>query len=336
MTPLVEVLDLRKHFPIRYGPLRRRTGSIRALDGVDLEIDAGECLALVGESGSGKTTLGRCILRLIEPTGGEVRFAGENLLAWSERQLRSRRRHFQMVFQDAYGSLNPRLSVARILSEPLEVHRTVPRAERGARVRELLELVGLEAEAASRYPHQFSGGQRQRIGIARALAPRPRFLVADEPVSALDVSVRGQIVNLLIELRERFRIAILFIAHDLAVVEQIADRVAVLYLGRVSELVSAARLIEAAQHPYTVSLLSAVPTAAPGRRSSRIVLTGEPPNAADPPSGCRFHPRCPIAEARCRLEEPELQEVAPGHLVACHLPGQLLKPLPEDADNGTF
>lgn len=323
MTPLLEVRDLRKYFPVRRGLLQRVTGQVRALDGVSLDLAQGECFALVGESGSGKTTFGRCVLRLEEPTAGVVRFQGEDLLALSPTELRQRRKHFQVVFQDPYGSLNPRMRVHSILSEPLEVHHTVPETQRAERIEELLTLVGMTKDAGRRFPHEFSGGQRQRIGIARALAPEPSLLVADEPVSALDVSVRAQIINLLVDLQNRFGLTMIFIAHDLAVVEQTADRVGVMYLGRIVELGATRDIFAAPQHPYTVSLLSAVPVADPTRRRDRILLAGEPPSPLDPPPGCPFHPRCPIAKDRCRQEEPILTASADGRQVACHYPGEL-------------
>ena len=323
MTTLLEVLDLRKYYPVRRGLLQRVTGQVKALDGISLDIAQGECFALVGESGSGKTTIGRCVLRLEEPTAGVVRFQGEDLLALPPAELRQRRKHFQVVFQDPYGSLNPRMRVHSILSEPLEVHDIVPETERTERIEELLTLVGLTKDAGRRFPHEFSGGQRQRIGIARALAPEPSLLVADEPVSALDVSVRAQIINLLVDLQNRFGLTMIFIAHDLAVVEQTADRVGVMYLGRIVELGATRDIFAAPQHPYTVSLLSAVPVADPTRRRERILLAGEPPSPLSPPPGCPFHPRCPIAKDRCREEEPTLTESVDGRQVACHYPGEL-------------
>lgn len=323
LTALVEVSNLKKYFAVRRGLLQRSTGLLKAVDGVSFDIDAGECFSLVGESGSGKTTLGRCIMRLIEPTEGEIRFQGDDLLALKGRELRRRRRHFQMVFQDPYGSLNPRMRIDRALAEPLIVHRIVEPQNRRQRLEELLDLVGLPQESLGRYPHEFSGGQRQRIGIARALATEPQFLVADEPVSGLDVSVRAQIINLLVDLQKRLGLSMLFIAHDLAVVEQIADRVGVMYLGRIVELGPRSGVFASPQHPYTASLLSAVPVPEPGRTRDRIILTGDSPSPLTPPSGCPFHPRCPIARSECATERPELQAVAVGHQVACHFPGEL-------------
>jgi oligopeptide/dipeptide ABC transporter ATP-binding protein len=331
-APLLEARGLVKHFPVRRGLLQRAHTWVRAVDGVDIAVAAGESLALVGESGSGKTTLGRCLIRLIEPSAGALRFRDEDLLALSGRDLRARRRHFQMVFQDPYSSLNPRLRIGDMLAEPLLVHRLADRRQRPARVAQLLAEVGLPASVAERYPHEFWGGQRQRLGIARALATEPELLVADEPVSALDVSVRAQIVNLLADLRRRRGLALLFIGHDLAVVEQLADRVAVLYLGQIVELAPRAALFGRPAHPYTVSLLSAVPVPDPGRARQRLVLPGEMPSPTAPPSGCRFHPRCPIARPVCGVEVPPLREAAAGHHVACHFAWELQAPSPV----GTF
>jgi peptide/nickel transport system ATP-binding protein len=331
---LLEVRGLRTEYPVRSGILRRRVGAVRAVDGVDLEVRAGETVALVGESGSGKTTLARSILRLVEPCAGEIRFRGEELRSLRPAELRRRRKGFQMVFQDPWSALNPRMRVAEALFEPLLVHGLAPRSEKRARVARMLDEVGLPEEAAGRYPHEFSGGQRQRIGIARALATQPELLVADEPVSALDVSVRAQVINLLADLQSRRDLGMLFIGHDLAVVEQLADRVLVLYLGRVVEAGPAAALLARPLHPYTVALRSAVPTPDPEGRRRRIVLPGEPPSPISPPPGCRFHPRCPIARERCRSEEPPLVGAGDGRLVACHFPGEMVPEGPPAG--GTF
>ena len=337
MSALLELRDLTKEFPIRSPFLRRRLGAVVAVAGVDLDVAAGETVALVGESGSGKSTLGRLIVRLLEPTRGTIRFRGQDLLALEGRALRQARRHFQVVFQDPYGSLNPRMRIGDALFEPLLVHGLAGRRERAARVAAMLAEVGLPAEAAGRYPHEFSGGQRQRIGIARALAPQPDLLVADEPVSALDLSVRAQIVNLLANLQKSRGIAMLFIAHDLALVEQIADRIAVLYLGRIVEEGPAAALLGAPLHPYTASLIAAVPRVRPAGEARRVrPAAGEPPSASAPPPGCPFHPRCPIARERCRADRPRLVPAGNARRVACHFPGELHAGAPSAPENGTF
>ena len=317
VTPLLRVRDLRKDFAVG-GGLGRRPAVVRAVDGVSFDLAAGETLGIVGESGCGKTTLGRLVLRLIEPTAGNIQFEGVDLLALDAAALRQRRRAMQLVFQDPMGALDPRQRVGDIVGEGLTIHRLAAGAEREERVVALLGRVGLPAEAADRYPHQFSGGQRQRIGIARALALEPRLIVADEPVSALDVSVQAQIVNLLQDLQTALGIAYLFIAHDLRVVEHVARRVAIMYLGRIVELADTATLYATPRHPYTRALLSAVPTTEPTRRRERIVLPGEPPSPLTPPSGCPFHPRCAHAEARCHTEPPALLGPA-DHRVACHV-----------------
>ncbi len=322
-APLLEVRDLRKHFPVRRGLLRRTVGSLRAVDGVSFTIREGEALGLVGESGCGKSTTGRAILRLEEPTAGQIVFDGVDLRALRADALRRTRRDMQMIFQDPHASLDPRLSVASIVAEPLDVQGWGDRDARRERVRELLELVGLEPYHAERYPHAFSGGQRQRIGIARALATSPRFIVADEPIAALDVSIQAQVVNLLADLKDRLGLTYLFIAHDLSIVRHLSDRVAVMYAGRIVELGGTEAVFADARHPYTVALLSAVPVPDPERESGRrrLILPGDVPDPADPPPGCRFHPRCPLATALCRREDPELRDVgsveAP-HLTACH------------------
>jgi oligopeptide/dipeptide ABC transporter ATP-binding protein len=317
--PLVEVRDVRKLYPVRGGLFLRARDAVHAVDGVSLAIPPGETLGLVGESGSGKSTLGRVMLRLIEPTSGDVRFGGRSLLSLRGRELRALRRDMQIVFQDPYGSLNPRMRVASIVGEGLAIHRLGTRSERRERVAELLDLVGLPREAATRYPHEFSGGQRQRIGIARALAVRPRFVVADEAVSALDVSIQAQILNLLQDLRQRLGLTMLFIAHDLRVIEHLSDRVAVMYLGKIVELATRDDIYRNPRHPYTRALLSAVPVPDPRQRSQRMVLGGDVPSPVRPPSGCAFHPRCPHAEDVCRTVAPPLQTGRGGHAVACHV-----------------
>jgi oligopeptide/dipeptide ABC transporter ATP-binding protein len=319
MTPLVETTALTKRFPVGRTAFGRPRAWVHAVSDVSLALREGETVGLVGESGCGKSTLGRLMLRLLEPTAGDVRFAGRSLTALSGRELRQLRRSMQIVFQDPYGSLNPRMRVEAIVGEGLLVHRLGNRAERRARVRELLELVGLPPEAAPRYPHEFSGGQRQRIGIARALAVGPRFVVADEAVSALDVSVQAQILNLLQDLRTRLSLTLLFISHDLRVVEHVADRVAIMYLGRIVELGTRTAVYGSPKHPYTRALLSAVPVPDPTRTPERQHLPGEPPSPVAPPSGCAFHPRCPFAVDACRTTRPELVTGASGHAVACHV-----------------
>jgi peptide/nickel transport system ATP-binding protein len=318
---LVEVEDLRIWFPIRSGLLLdRHVGDVKAVDGVTLTIERGETLGLVGESGCGKSTVGRALLRLYEPTGGRIVFDGQDISHLGESELRPLRRRMQMVFQDPYASLNPRHSVARIVGEPLRVHGLTRGRDLSGRVRELLQIVGLPADAATRYPHEFSGGQRQRIGLARSLALNPDFIVCDEPVSALDVSIQAQIVNLLEALQREFDLTYLFIAHDLAVVRHISDRIAVMYLGQIMELSPADDLYENPLHPYTISLLSAIPIPDPEveRQRESILLQGDLPSPAAPPQACRFHTRCPYVQpTRCRDDEPELRPLE-GHLVKCH------------------
>ena len=319
-APLLEVEGLEKRFPIRRGLFGRVRGEVRAVDGVSFEVRAGETVALVGESGSGKTTTGRLVLRLLEPSAGSIRFDGADLLALAPRDLRRMRRHLQVIFQDPFGSLNPRMRIGTIVREPLDIHKVgANRAERDAMVDRLLARVGLDPGVRRRYPHEFSGGQRQRIGVARAIALRPKLIVADEPVSALDVSVQAQVINLMIDLQEEYGCAYLFIAHDLALVERFSDRVAVMYLGRIVESAPAADLFRNPLHPYTRALLQAIPVPDPERVRERAALAGDPPSPAEPPPGCRFHPRCPVAVDRCRREDPVLREAAPGHRAACHL-----------------
>jgi peptide/nickel transport system ATP-binding protein len=319
---LLEVTDLKKHFPIQRGLLRRVVGHVKAVDGVSFTIKQGETLGLVGESGCGKTTTGRLVLRAQQPTAGQVllRQNGSmvDLTRMSRRQLKPIRKDVQIIFQDPFSSLSPRMSVFDIISEPLIIHGMRDEGQRRARVRELLEMVGLRVQHMNRYPYAFSGGQRQRIGIARALALNPKLVVCDEPVSALDVSIQAQVLNLLKDLQTEFGLAYLFIAHDLGVVEHISDRVAVMYLGRIVELAPAAEVYATPKHPYTEALLSAVPAATPGEKRQRIVLQGDVPNPATPPSGCAFHPRCRYAQDICRTATPELRPTSDGHVAACH------------------
>ena len=318
--PLLRVINLVKHFPVKGGLFGRQVDKVHAVDGVSFELAKGETLGVVGESGCGKSTTGRCILRLIEPTSGEVWFEGKNVSALDREGLRATSRDMQIIFQDPYASLNPRMTVGAIIGEPLTIHKlTKSSAEYQDRIVELLETVGLNADHLRRYPHEFSGGQRQRIGIARALAVKPKLIVCDEPVSALDVSIQAQVINLLEDLQEKFDLTYLFIAHDLSVVEHISDRVAVMYLGRIVEIAPARELYTTPKHPYTEALLSALPIPEPGLKRTRIRLVGDVPNPINPPNGCHFHPRCPKAFDRCKVESPALKQATDGHWAACHL-----------------
>ncbi|CAH8768533.1 ABC transporter ATP-binding protein [Paenibacillus dendritiformis] len=317
--PLVQVENLKMHFPIKGGPLGKTVSAVKAVDGVSFHINKGETLGLVGESGCGKSTTGRMLLRLLEPSEGSIYFEGQDITKLSGNELRKMRRNMQMVFQDPFASLNPRHTIGKILEEPLIVHGVKDRLERKRRVKELLEVVGLSTYHASRYPHQFSGGQRQRIGIARALAIHPKLIIADEPVSALDVSIQSQVLNLLQDLQQEYELTYLFIAHDLGVVRHISDRVGVMYLGQLVEISGTEELYDKPLHPYTQALLSAVPIADVTYRRERIILEGDVPSPVNPPTGCPFHTRCPKAFEPCSAARPQLSEIEPGHYVACHL-----------------
>ncbi len=320
---LLELKNVKKYFPVKAGILRRTVGHVKAVDDISFSIKRGETLGLVGESGCGKSTTGRTILRLLEATEGEIYFEGENILDLDKKSLRALRRQMQIIFQDPYASLNPRMKVADIIGEPLDIHNLVDsKQERRERVQELLEEVGLLPDHMKRYPHEFSGGQRQRIGVARALAVNPKLIIADEPVSALDVSIQAQVINLMEELQEEFNLTYLFIAHDLSVVQHISDRIAVMYLGKIVELADERELFENTLHPYSRSLLSAIPVADPHYETDRIILEGDVPSPVDPPSGCRFHPRCPEEIDICSEVEPEFKEYEDGHWSACHVTDQ--------------
>ena len=319
MKPLLEVNDLKMHFPVREGIMMRAKKSNRAVDGVSLVINPGETLGLVGESGCGKSTLGRCISRLYTPTAGSILFDGEDISHLRSKALLPYRQNIQMIFQDPMESLNARHTVGETLEEPLIIHKLGNKAQRAQRIRQLLDIVGLPARSATRYPFEFSGGQRQRIGIARAIALNPRLIICDEPVSALDVSIQSQIINLLNDLQQEFGLSYLFIAHDLAVVKYISDRVAIMYLGKIVEYAEGEVIYREPAHPYTSSLISAIPVPDPHRKAQRQVLTGDVPSPIDPPAGCHFHPRCPEAVEQCRVEPPQLIARVGGHACACHL-----------------
>jgi oligopeptide/dipeptide ABC transporter ATP-binding protein len=318
-TPLIEVSGLRKFFPIKKGLLRRTVGNVRAVDGVSFSIAPGETLGLVGESGCGKSTVGRAVLRLIEPSAGSIKIDGKEIVSASKQEMRALRRQMQIVFQDPFSSLNPRIKAGDIVGEPLKVHGVGNKQERDARVAQLFQRVGLRPAQMNNYPHQFSGGQRQRVSIARALALDPQFIVADEPVSALDVSIQAQVINLLMDLQREMGLSYLFISHNLAVVEHISHRVAVMYLGRIVEYADKAALFAKPLHPYTEALLAAVPLPDPALKRTKHRVEGDVPSPINPPSGCHFHPRCPYAEARCKTESPVLRDVGMGRQVACHL-----------------
>lgn len=316
-TPLLEVKNLKKFFPIRKGLFLRHAGDVRAVDDISLSLKRGETLGLVGESGCGKSTLGRTLIRIYEPSAGEIRFQGENFLELSGRQLRNARRDVQMVFQDPMAALDPRMTVGQIIAEPFEIHGILDSVQRKAKVHALLQEVGLKASHINRYPHEFSGGQKQRICIARALALEPQLIIADEPVSALDVSIQAQILNLMKDLQKKFNLTYIFISHDLSVIEHVCDRIAVMYLGKIVELTTRDELFSNPRHPYTQALIQAIPRIGEGKKVYRKTLGGEVPSPINPPSGCYFHPRCPARIDRCSKDSPALQDISPGHQTAC-------------------
>jgi peptide/nickel transport system ATP-binding protein len=319
VEPLLSVEHLKKYFPVHQGVFSRVAAHVKAVDDVSFTINKGETFGLVGESGCGKTTVGRTVLRLLEPDGGSIRFEGADLLSLQKEDLRRKRRDMQIIFQDPYASLNPRMTVRSIIGEPFAIHHIASGSEREGRVAELLKTVGLDPSVMSRYPHEFSGGQRQRIGIARALALKPKLIVADEPVSALDVSIQAQIINLLADLQEQFGLTYLFISHAIPVIEHISTRIGVMYLGKLVEVGTSAQICTSPKHPYTQALLKAVPIPDPAAKKERVILTGDVPTPLNPPAGCRFHTRCPVAVDRCKTEEPPLRRVEDGRDAACHL-----------------
>ncbi len=316
-APILEVQDLKKHFPIQRGLFARQVGAIKAVDGISFHIHKGETFGLVGESGCGKSTTARLLIRLLEPTSGTIKFAGQDILKLDRSEIRSLRKEIQLIFQDPYSSLNPRMTIGEIVGEPLIIHGVAQGKDKDRRVQQLLEVVGLGPYHAKRYPHEFSGGQRQRVGIARALALSPQLIICDEPVSALDVSIQAQVLNLLQDLQKKFDLTYLFIAHNLSVVKHVSDRIGVMYLGKIVEIAPKDRLYASPKHPYTQALLSAIPVADPRVKKQRIILEGDVPSPLNPPTGCRFHTRCGEVGPRCREVEPPLEEVEPGHFVAC-------------------